>query len=558
MIKAKIVSSLEKALTNQNIDDFDELETLSVMRGERVSVQLLHTYIFDPATGANDRRKLYCDLTLNGDLKDFTTLRDVRNVPIERPVITKQGSGDNYITYDATIIPDLLEPLQYENLVNVTTGQLFGVWVEINIPKDFKPGQTKLEFVLDGKYEKAVKSIVFDVIDTELPKEDIYYTQWFHCDCLASYYNVKMWSKRHWEIVENFARVAVKNGINMILTPTFTPPLDTKIGGERPTCQLVGVTLENGKYSFDFKLLDKWIRMCKRVGIKYFEIAHLYTQWGCEHAPKVMATVDGVYKKIFGWETQATSDEYRTFLREYLTALLSHMKEKRLDKNCFFHISDEPNEAHLESYKAAKEQVADILKGYTIMDALSNYDFWQRGICDTPIPSNNHIAPFIEGKVPNLWTYYCCSQQNKVSNRLIAMPSCRNRSIGYQMFKYDIVGFLQWGYNFYYNYLSVNLINPFLQMDGNSWVPAGDAFSVYPSAQGEALESLRIIVFHEALTDLKAMKLCAKLYDKETVVKIIDEEIGTDVTFDDCAYRPSQILNIRQRVNALIKAKLTK
>jgi len=30
-------------------------------------------------------------------------------------------------------------------------------------------------------------------------------------------------------------RVAVKSGINMILTPVFTPALDTYIGGERPT-----------------------------------------------------------------------------------------------------------------------------------------------------------------------------------------------------------------------------------------------------------------------------------------------------------------------------------
>ncbi|MBR6773852.1 MAG: DUF4091 domain-containing protein, partial [Clostridia bacterium] len=358
------------------------------------------------------------------------------------------------------------------------------------------------------------------------------------------------------EIIENFMRVAVKNGINMILTPLVTPPLDTAIGGERPTAQLVGVTVEGGKYSFDFTLLDKWVKLCDKVGIKYFEMNHLFTQWGSEHAPKVMATVDGEYKKIFGWETDSTGDEYLGFLREMLGAVIAHMKENGNDKRLFFHISDEPSERHLETYKKAKAGIADVLAGYPIMDALSHIEYYLDGTCEMPIPANNHIAPFLEAKVPDLWTYYCCSQANKVSNRFIAMPAYRNRSIGYQMYKYDIKGFLHWGYNFYYNCFSYDLINPYVQLDGNAWVPPGDAFSVYPNMDGTALESSRIIVFFEALQDMKAMKLCEKYYGKEMVVKIIDEVIGCDVTFDDCATNADQILEIRERVNALIKKKV--
>ena len=212
--------------------------------------------------------------------------------------------------------------------------------------------------------------------------------------------------------------------------------------------------------------------------------------------------------------------------------------------------------ADLETYKKAKNGIADVLRGYPIMDALSHIEFYLDGTCEMPIPSNSRIAPFLEAKVPGLWTYYCCSQAEKVSNRFIAMPACRNRSIGYQMYKYDIKGFLQWGYNFYYNYFSCDLINPYVQLDGNAWVPPGDAFSVYPNMDGTALESSRIIVFYEALQDMKAMKLCEKYYGKEAIVKIIDEVIGCDVTFDDCATNADQILEIRERINALIKKKV--
>ena len=558
MFKTKIVSSLEKGLASDCIDKFKELRNITALKGERISFQLLHVYHFDNTFW--NPRGITATINLEGELAKYATMRDVCNVVIDRPTVQHSGiADDNYISKGPGIFPDVLRPLHHtsdgKEKICISGETLMGVWIEINIPKRIKAGKYPVSVILYSPEEKTTveKTVTVEIINASLPDDDIYYTEWFHCDCLASYYNVKMWSKRHWEIVENFMKVAVKNGINMILTPLVTPPLDTAIGGERPTAQLVGVTLENGKYSFDFTLLDKWVKLCDKVGIKYFEMNHLFTQWGSEHAPKVMATVDGEYKKIFGWETDSVGDEYLGFLREMLGAVIAHLKESGNDKRCFFHISDEPSLSNLEIYKKGKEALADVIGGYPIMDALSHIEFYLDGTCELPIPANNHIAPFIEAKVPGLWTYYCCIQANKVSNRLIAMPGWRNRSIGYQMYKYDIKGFLQWGYNFYYNFLSQDLVNPYLQGDGDVWVPPGDAFSVYPHMDGTALESTRIIVFNEALQDLKAMRLCEKYYGKEPIVKIIDEVIGCDVTFDDCATSSQQIHEIRERINELIK-----
>ena len=561
MFKTKIVSSLEKGFPSDSISKFKELKSITALKGERVSFQLFHIYHFDNTFWNN--RGLKATIELEGELAKYANMRDVCNVVVDRPTVQHSGAADdNYISKGPGIFPDILRPLHHtaekKESISISGGTLMGVWVEINIPKRIKAGKYPITVNVTSPEEKTTvsKTLTVEIINASLPDDDIYFTQWFHCDCLASYYNVKMWSKRHWEIIENFMRVAVKNGINMILTPLVTPPLDTAIGGERPTTQLVGVNVNNGKYSFDFTLLDKWVKLCDKVGIKYFEMNHLFTQWGSAHAPKVMATVDGEYKKIFGWETDSTGDEYLSFLREMLGAVIAHMKENGNDKRLFFHISDEPSERHLETYKKAKAGIADVLKGYPIMDALSHIEYYLDGTCEMPIPSNNRIKPFLDENIPDLWTYYCCSQAVNVSNRFISMPACRNRSIGYQMYKYDIKGFLHWGYNFYYNDNSLDLINPYVQLDGNCWVPPGDAFSVYPNMDGGALESSRIIVFFEALQDMKAMKLCEKLYDKETVVKIIDEVIGCDVTFDTCATNADQILEIRERVNALIKKKV--
>ena len=51
-------------------------------------------------------------------------------------------------------------------------------------------------------------------------------------------------------------KTAVKNGMNMVLMPAFTPPLDTPVGKERKTVQLVGVDFDGKNYKFDFSLLE--------------------------------------------------------------------------------------------------------------------------------------------------------------------------------------------------------------------------------------------------------------------------------------------------------------
>ena len=42
-----------------------------------------------------------------------------------------------------------------------------------------------------------------------------------------------------------------------------------------------------------------------------------------------------------------------------------------------FHISDEPREEHLESYKAAKESLGHMLDGFQTFDTLSSYEFYK-------------------------------------------------------------------------------------------------------------------------------------------------------------------------------------
>ncbi len=557
MIKAKFISSLSRAFIDTKFDDLNTLVNISALKGERLSIQLVTEYIKDEGEEAGIQKK-HLSPICKGELAEYASLRRVDNVAVELPCVP-EVTDEHFERTAPGLYPDVLAPLTFNSTLIAKRNITSAVWIDIEIPEDTcHTGHSvfTVELMYADGSPAASASIDINVINAVLPEQTLLFTNWFHCDCLAEYYDCEPFGERHWQIVENFARAAHRNGLNVILTPTFTPPLDTQVGGERLTTQLVGVRACGGKYSFDFSLVDRWVDMCDRIGIKYFEIAHIFTQWGAKHAPKIMATVDGEYKKIFGWETDASSEEYISFIRQFLTEFIAHMKKNGNDKRCMFHISDEPELKHLEFYMNAKNSVADVLEGYTIMDALSNFEFYKKGIVETPIPVNDSIEPFLEAGVKGLWTYYCWAQSKGVSNRLVAMPPARNRSIGMQMYKYDIVGFLHWGFNFYNNQFSLDGIEPYTNISADHWVPAGDAYSVYPGPHGMPKESPRLAVFHEGLQDMRAMQLCETYYKKEEIVAEIEKILGTTLTFSVCAYDESTMLKIRERINSMIEAKV--
>lgn len=555
-LKTKLISGLEKCFLDECIDAKYALDHDTILKNERYSFQLA-VKEEAPAVG---RVILYASVA--GPLADYVKLYKVESVPVRFPVYRNLAPEfyDNYLRTTPGLYPDLLRPYEEYGMFNVLPGDLNALWVEVDTKGEVPAGEYPITVILkDGAGNvRSEDTFTLEILAAELPAQKTLYTEWFHTDCLSVYYGTPVFSEKYWEIVENFMKNAARAGINLILTPTFTPPLDTAVGDERPTVQLVDVTVTNGEYSFEFSKVGRWVALADKCGIENFEIAHFFTQWGAAHAPKVMATVDGEYKRLFGWETEATGEEYSRFLRQFITEFLAYMKKLGKDHNCYFHISDEPNGEQLQSYIAAKDVVRDLLDGYVIMDALSHYEFYASGALETPIPSNNSIEPFIENNVPDLWTYYCCGQHKDVSNRFLAMPSDRNRIIGIQFYKYNIVGFLQWGYNFYFNQGSVYPINPYEITDGDYFTPAGDCFSVYPGENGEALDSLRACVFYDALQDQRAMQLAETLVGREAVMDAIEGHLADDekITFSRYPHGIGYIHETRAKINALIKGNI--
>lgn len=528
------VSSLQRVFLDGRCD-LTEHNCDSVLKGERYSYQIAY----------KSSEKFFAEIVIDSPLSQFITVRSVGNVPSELPVY--ESDCEFCERNEPGLFPDVLFPIE-NNRVLIKRQNYYALWITVDLPKDTDAGDYEIKIKLKKDGETISENIFgLHVINAVLPEQRLIYTQWFHSDSIANYYKIPVFCEKFWALVESFIKAAVHTGVNMLLTPVFTPPLDTEIGGERLTVQLVDVKLENGKYSFGFDRFIRWVRLAQKCGIKYFEISHLFSQWGAKYTPKIVAEVNGRQKRIFGWETSADSIEYAEFLSAFIPQLIKVIRSLGIEKSTFFHISDEPNEDQIESYSMAKRTVAPLLEDFPIIDALSDYSFYESGIINNPIPCINDIESFIEKGFPHPWTYYCCGQGGKLSNRFFGMPLSTTRIIGFQLFKYGIEGFLQWGFNFYNSQYSLRSIDPFAVTDADSAFPSGDSFTVYPGKSG-AIESVRSEVFYQALQDMRALTLLCDRIGKKRTIAAVEADFGI-ITFFDYPRGTEKMLNLRKSVN---------
>lgn len=541
----KLVSSLEKLFfdkpTHVNAHTHG-----SMLKNEIYSFQLAG-WVHDDC-----EQRICCKLKIESELASYIEVKRVGYVPVLLPTI-EIDDDDDYITKTPGLFPDPLYNIQ-EGVIELANNQTRAFWISVE-PKGEITGEFPITIKILNIKDEVLKTLTFqlEVINAMLPRLDIYNTCWFHGDCIAKLHHVEILSEAYWNLIEKYMKVYVKFGHNMILTPIFTPPLDTAMGEERPTNQLVRVTLTDGNYSFDFSSLKRFIDVCHSCGVEYFEMAHLFTQWGAQHAPKIMATVNGTYQKIFGWETDGAGAQYSAFLEAFLPHLVAFLEKEGILQNCRFHISDEPMEAHKEQYCTVKALLIKYIDEELLIDALQDYSFYEKGIVKHPVVCNNQIHIFMEQGVKDLWTYYCMAQRAEVSNRFMAMPSYRNRILGAQLYKNSIKGFLQWGFNFWFTQLSTEVLNPYLDTCAGGGFPSGDSFVVYPlDKEGEVVCSLRLYVFLEGLQDMRAMKLLEALAGRNAVLCLLEEVDGFKRYPRNCNY----ILKLREEINRRIKEKI--
>ena len=531
------ISSLEKVLGQQRPCLFESEN--SALAGERVGFQIAYRSV---GTTRTDLR-----YSLKGVSDESVRVYAVKDVPCSYPAAE---NSDDYLLKDKPcLMPDVLASVPASGLTAKA-----GLWQSLYIVVfGLEAGTYRMTISLyDGEIVLGETDYTLHVLTQRLPQVDLLFSYWIHYDCIADWYGVPLFSEEYNKFLGSFLISAVEHGLTMLLTPIFTPPLDTEVGKERMTVQLVDVVKDNGCYSFCFERLGRFMRFAEGCGVRYFEMSHLFSQWGAKCAPKIVARVNGELIRIFGWDTEALSDDYKAFLAAFLPSLRNWLMENGYYTRCYFHISDEPDDGTVRHYTACHDFVKLLLPDAKFIDAMSNFAYYEQKAVDHPFVALDVASEFAEKGAEDYFLYYCTNQKDRfVSNRFLSMPLERTRILGMQMYLNHVRGFLQWGYNYYYSALSREMIDPFFVTDGGGKFQSGDPFIVYPGENG-ALDSLRNEVFLHGVQDLRALYLLENLIGREKVCALLLGS-GLQKNFTDYPKNALWLIGLRKKINRMIE-----
>ena len=396
-------------------------------------------------------------------------------------------------------VPD---PLFDEEALYLPQGETHAFWVTVRPGPAATPGPYTIQVVISsdrGDRAGHVAQVrLHDVVLAQ--RQGFNITHWFYVDALIDWYKTELFDERFWGILPRYIRDVVEHGQDTLYVPAFTPPLD---GVKRPS-QLLWVERTGAdRYRFDWRDVRRYVRLARECGITHFEWCHFFTQWGARYALRIYEGQGKEEKLLWEPTTEGTSNTYRAFLAQYIPELQRFLAEEGLADRSLFHVSDEPHgEAHLQRYRQARGMLRELAPWMRVMDALTEIEFARQGLTDMPIPSIQTALDFVREGIPS-WCYYCCGPRGAYLNRLLDTPLAKIAMHGLLYYRWPFRGFLHWGYNYWYQSQTRNLIDPYTVQDGLRWERGwayGDPFVVYPGPEGP-VDSMRWEVFGECLQD---------------------------------------------------------
>jgi hypothetical protein len=102
-----------------------------------------------------------------------------------------------------------------------------------------------------------------------------------------------------------------------------------------------------------------------------------------------------------------------------------------------------------------------------------------------------------------IWFYTCLNPKGEYANRFIELPLIKTRILHWINYRYNIPGYLHWGFNFWRGG------DPFdettaIQLESGTILPGGDAWICYPG-DGKILSSIRLEAMRDGIVDYELL-----------------------------------------------------
>ena len=436
------------------------------------------------------------------------------------------------------LVPDPLFPEQ-RAVVGPSGTQAF--WITVTVPKDARVGLRHLTVRMKPSDSKTTgeMDVRLDVRPLVIqPRKDFPVTHWWNADGIYDWYKVPPFGDEWFKLTEPYLANMVSHGSNMLLVPLFHIRREVV---ERPA-QLLKVTCPApGRYEFDWTNARKFVALARRCGFEYFEWPHLWHMTiradgfirSAAEPQRVYLSGPGKPSLIVPSDYPATGPDYLTFLKQFLPEFHKFLREEKLLDVSYFHVSDEPGgaEEDINNYRAVRKLLGEMAPWTNgrVLDAMSDLRYGKLNLIDYPVPNVAAAQEYLQAGIPH-WVYYCCGPRGQYLNRFFDTPLVKIRMSGWLFYRLKALGFLHWGYNFWYvmdlglNPVPQKLIDPFTDgaagtTSGGEGEPYGDSFVVYPGENGP-ISSIRWEVFAESLQDYALLQTAGVKHDDPVLASL--------------------------------------
>lgn len=489
--------------------------TLSAVRNEQISAQLA----IASGQDLDNVKAVVGDLTGPGGAKlsgDDTQVRFVKYVPVQRSksevdwsATIDQVSSGKEVSGDRN--PDVVgDPLEERSSVDVPAYAAQPLWFTFHVPEKATPGTYKgtVKVDADGRTQ-ASYPLTIEVADASAPDADDYrffLDVWAQPETIAQAHGVKLWSDKHWKLIEAYSRDLASRGQKVINTTIVDNPwhhqwsLGTRESQTAtPYSSMVGWTWDGKSFSFDFARWDKYVRTARRAGlgpdIGAFSMLAFQDK---EHLTYTdTRTGRTVYENV-----DLGGDRWRQAWGTFLPAFEKHLKAKGWLDDTWLSFDERP----IDTMKVVRDFVHEVAPVFddrisvagsiSTEGVASNLSVDWGGI--DAMTKEKVVERRAAGKITTFYVYGSPAHPNTLSYS----PAVESRMLPWISAQRNLDGFLRWSYNSWTRDPFDQPVHIFTQ---------GDEYLVYPG-KGGPMSSIRWEQLKEGIEDYE---LIAELRKKE-------------------------------------------
>jgi hypothetical protein len=419
------------------------------------------------------------------------------------------------------------DPIIYEKCRDVRFGNTQPIWISVKIPEDCAIGKykgvVKISGEINGREFSQEKTMVVEVYKPVIEKTSLWVTNWFFLDRLP-YLNfmdpVEEHSDLYWELSRIMANILAEYRQNVAMISPFDH---------------TGFSYENGQWVFDFTNFNKMVELFIEEGvIGRLEGGHFGSRLDGDwlgpfglHVPVLDS--DSIDKELRPLEDPGTREFYEAFL----PAFVANIKEHDWEEQYIQHIADEPIDENVESYIEISRFLKALEPDLKVIEACHTHQL--ENMVDIWVPQMNFLRDGLEfyhdrqDKGDEAWYYTCLAPKGEWANRFVELPLIKTRLLHWVNFKYNIPGYLHWGFNFWGSASGIvtgedpyDDVSGMIVSSGNI-LPGGDCWISYPGYK-TIYPSIRMEAMRDGIVDYELLKLYAEKYPEEA-----KELVGTTV-----------------------------